>query len=170
MHTGKIIVALGLFLVLLCAPGLDLLAQGPRGGRGEAETFVPLVPVAKVPFLPPVIDGAAGGNEWAGALQLNMDSGKLSLLSDCTYLYLLIDVTQDTHEDAGDYFRVSFDVDGNRAVSPRVDVQFTTWSGPGGLCKQFYLSEHSWAGCSVPDSQMAEGFGATGNSRVAHRF
>ncbi len=159
-------------LTLLMAPLLGAAAQGPRQQAAGADPSAAIITSAPVPEIPPSIDAVVGADEWDGAMQVTLDSGKLLAFSDCTFLYLLIDVMADTEDEGitADLFQLSFDVDQNGAVTPEKDVLFSTHARTGALCRSFYLSDDSFSLCQSPDSVMARGFGPSRNSRTAHRF
>jgi hypothetical protein len=95
---------------------------------------------------PPSIDGMVGFGEWQ--------------ISNETRLYVLVDVLDDTADDTGDYFWLTFDVDEDNAITSNVDLNYGTVPGTGNMRYQFYLGPGQWTGL-LPDirSSKAKGFG-----------
>ncbi len=127
----------------------------------------------------PVIDGAVGGSEWTGAKATTLVHGQMRTMNDSSYLYVLLDVTDDTGNDPiptpgvnGDFFSLAFDYDLNRAVTPHVDFFYSTCQDGRPFVKAYYITAGSFTGCRDvdPASQGARGFGPTFNSATPHRF
>ena len=107
---------------------------------------------------PPVIDGNIGFGEWNMANRVAFANGFISTVNDGIRLYVLIDATGDTTNDADDYFWLSFDKNRNAAIDANVDLNYGL-SG-GNIRLQKYLGAGSWTGVS-PDtfSSRGKGFG-----------
>ncbi len=141
---------------------------------------------ADVPILrrwattPPTINGVVGRGEWSYAQSTALAHGKLMTMNDSHFLYVLIDVVDDTVDNppahaganTGDWFRLAFDVDLNHAVTPHVDLDYSSCNDGQEFVKSIRLSASSWTGCTPTDPQSVgkAGFGATLNSSVPHRF
>ncbi len=131
--------------------------------------------ISVFPSVPPEIDGVTSGGEWGDAARIELAHGCMLIQNDASNLYLLIDLTGDTHDDPpledGDYFWLSFDVDISGAISPRnVDVNYTPYPGTHNLGIQYYEGPGDWTGLEDTHSQLGAGFGASINSRTPHRI
>ncbi|NLG28988.1 MAG: hypothetical protein GX557_13835 [Chloroflexi bacterium] len=172
MRIMRRVVVLSLMCLLLLVQGHPLAAQEaqPDGSAPEA-----LMPLSVFPSQPPVIDGTASSQEWGAARHLALSAGALYAYNDAAFLYLLVDVFQDTARDdpdgkgTPDFFSVSFDVNRDGLITPGVDMQYTLTAGQA-LCRQFYLGPGSWTVCASPHSLLGIGFGASPASRTPHRF
>jgi len=82
-------------------------------------------PVSQFARKAPRLDGAVNWGEWDGATRLNFDHGFVALRNDNERLYLLVDVLGAREPDPRDYLWLSFDVDGDGAISPNRDLNFT---------------------------------------------
>jgi hypothetical protein len=95
------------------------------------------------------------------------------VMNDSQYLYLALDVTANTVDDAGDYFWLSVDVDRNATITPSVDLNYGQHPGnPNDLGRQLYLGPGTWTGIlSGPsDSMDAIGFGPSSALASDHRI
>lgn len=121
---------------------------------------------------PPRIDGVISGEEWTGAAPLEFRGGQLLAQNDAAYLYLLVDLVDDTHDDGpeGDHVALSFDVDLNAEVTRRVDLQYSSGDGRQTLSLQHYIAPCEWDVPHPTGSQLGAGFGRSSLSRTAHRF
>ena len=63
---------------------------------------------------------------WAGAGSMPLPVGSMLAKNDNQYVYIALDLTGDTGNSPGtnDYFWLTFDVDRNRSITPRVDVNY----------------------------------------------
>ncbi|MBI1840073.1 MAG: hypothetical protein HYR88_04385 [Verrucomicrobia bacterium] len=128
----------------------------------------------------PTIDGVVSPGEWAYAQSTPLAKGRLMTMNDAHFLYVLIDVTADTVNNpgsaggpnTGDWYRLSFDIDLNHAVTPHVDLDYSSCNDGQEFVKSYRLGANSSTGCTAtdPDSKGKAGFGPTLNSRVPHRF
>ncbi|MDJ0866917.1 MAG: thrombospondin type 3 repeat-containing protein [Myxococcota bacterium] len=109
---------------------------------------------------PPRLDGVVGWGEWP-LDQLGFEGGFLSVRNDQTRLYVLLDVLADDVEEvvAGDFFWLSFDVDRDGAITPEVDVNYTTIPRSNQVRIQRYLGPGRWTGVSGTFSARGQGFG-----------
>lgn len=124
-------------------------------------------------FTPPTIDGIVTSNEWDGAHSTTLSHGFVLMTHDNEKLYLLIDLTGDTGEGAPgeDYYSFVIDVNGDKVISPNIDVAYGTIGGAEtiSLCFSHLLSETSSTGCGSTVSQLTAGFGTSLNSATPHR-
>ncbi len=97
---------------------------------------------------PPAIEGILNFGEWTiGSNLLRMDHGFFAAMNNNLRLYLLLDVLEGgTNNPAPNLndFMVSFDVDHNAAISPGVDLNYTTAAGTQNMRYQFYNSPANW--------------------------
>lgn len=120
------------------------------------------------------ISGAVTAREWVGAGHMRIPAGILMVKNDAEFLYLALDMVGDRGRDpgTGDYFWLTFDIDGNRSITPRRDVNYgVPPNQPNDLRRQYYLGPGSWTGLLNEESETAgrAGFGASPNSRTPHR-
>jgi len=127
---------------------------------------------------PPTIDGVISAGEWSGAQVTPLIHGQMRTMNDSSFLYLLLDVTDDTVNDPthgsgpADFFSLAFDVDQNFAVTPNVDLAYDACQDSRDFIKAYYLSANTFTGCqnTNPATQGMPGFGPTPASGVSHRF
>jgi|GEM_PF-493083 len=126
---------------------------------------------------PPSIDGVATQAEWGEAPRLNFANGKVRIQNDLLNLYLLLDVTNDTTNDPlqpdtpwGDYFWLVWDVNGDRNITPDVDLLHGIYPGTDniGLCR--FIEPGAVTGLQPSEGMLARGFGPTPGSPAPHRF
>jgi len=120
------------------------------------------------------IGGALTAREWSGAGRMPIPAGYLMVKNDEHFLYVALDMVKDLGNDAGtgDYFWFTVDVDGNTQITPRHDINYGLYPGhPNKMGRQYYLGPGRWTGLlnDVSESQARIGFGASPNSRTAHR-
>jgi len=123
----------------------------------------------------PSISGSFTPGEWAGAGSLPMPGGVIFFKNDANFLYLAIDLVNDTGNSpgVGDYFWLSFDVDRSGSITPNFDVHYAIYPAlPIRIARQFYLGPGAWTGIlSTPSPALAQqGFSATPLSPVPHRI
>jgi len=126
----------------------------------------------------PTVDGVVSAGEWTGAQATPLLHGQLRTMNDAAFLYVLIDVTDDTGNDvthgsgAADFFTLSFDNDLNRAITPNVDVVYAGCQDNRDFVKAYPLGGGAFTGCrnTDPASLGVPGFGPTAASGVNHRF
>jgi hypothetical protein len=127
----------------------------------------------------PAIDGSVSAAEWKFATTTPLAHGQMRTMNDGSYLYLLLDVTDDTVADdnlngflSGDLFTIEVDKDLNRAVTPNVDYSYGSCQDGRIFVKSTHLSQCSYTGCQPVNANSlgARGFGATFNSATPHRF
>jgi hypothetical protein len=117
-------------------------------------------------------DLAAAG--WANAGKLDLGkSAKLWVKNDAHWLYLALDVTSD-HGGAGDgdYFWLAIDVDGNRQITPMVDVMYGEYPPSDDVLGfQHFLHPAEWTGLSPLSSgeQYIQTLAASPDSATPHR-
>jgi uncharacterized caspase-like protein len=119
----------------------------------------------------PVIDGKISDHEWDGAVtsKYKLGRGWLIVQNDRARLYIVIDVTEDTKDESGDYLNLSFDVDGDRKLTPSVDKLFSC-STKDGISFSFYMGLSMTTTSMVTSGKMKSGFGSSPNSPVPHRI
>ncbi len=147
-----------------------LLATGafatPSVAAGPADVSAPHGAVINSIFVntPPQLNGSLAHGEWNYSTKLTLPHGFISVVNDSTRLYLLIDMTAQTINDSGDYFRVTFDTNRNGIIdpgtlnSPGVDMNYGYNSGTRNMRYQYYLSAGTWTG-TYSSTYSAESIG-----------
>ena len=114
---------------------------------------------------------------WAAAFEAQMaiPGGYMCAKNDAKYLYIALDMIDDSYNDpgTGDYFWFTFDINRNLAISPNQDLNYGLFPGnPNKLGKQYYLGPGSWTGLSHDESKAScrTDFGTSPNSDVTHRI
>ncbi|EDP97925.1 hypothetical protein U8527_18200 [Kordia algicida OT-1] len=113
---------------------------------------------------------------WAGAQDKKMafDGGFMLAKNDAKYLYVILDVIKDTHNDpTGDYFWFTFDRNRNKAITPNYDVNYGTYPGnPNKIGRQYYKGAGRWTGLLNEEqkSECRSTFGTSPNSDTPHRI
>ncbi len=123
----------------------------------------------------PAISGTFSPGEWTGAGALPMPGGVIFVKNDANFLYVALDMVNDTGNSpgVGDYFWLSFDVDRNGSITPNVDVDYGIYPTlPIRIGKSFYLGPGIWTGIQTTPSLAAaqQGFSATSSSATPHRI
>lgn len=128
----------------------------------------------------PTIDGVVSPGEWTSGTLTNLTHAKMRTMNDAAFLYVLLDVVDDTHDDppahggpgTGDSFVLAIDVDQNHAVTPNVDLNYDSCNDGRPFIKDYYLSNTTFTGCQTVNAltQGAIGFGATPGFPTPHRF
>jgi len=118
----------------------------------------------------PKIDGHESTGEWDGAAVFNLGHGFLLCRNDAANLYLLVDLTEDTHDDSGDYFWLSFDVNTDQAITSGVDVQYGLYPATHNLGLCYYQGAGATSGLTSTHSQLGAGFGTSSRSTTSHRI
>ena len=129
-------------------------------------TWTPVPINVNTPFTPAA---------WAGAGQMALPAGFMLAKNDNQYVYIAFDLTGDTGNSpsVGDYFWLTFDVDRNRSITPRLDVNYGTYPTlPIRIGHQFYLGPNVWTGLQPgPSTAIAhQTFGPTPASATPHRI
>lgn len=140
--------------------GADPTVRGndPAGLRVLAEE--PPDVLSSFTSTPPVLDGKINWGEWSDAGRFDFEHGSISVLNDAARLYILINVLQDTSNDAGDFFWLSFDVNRDGQITPDVDLNYARVPQSGNMRYQLYTGPGSWTGLQpVTRSAKARGFG-----------
>ncbi len=124
---------------------------------------------------PPITAGNFSAALWADAGTMQIPEGVLMVKNDHQFLYVLLDLVKDTGASpgVGDYFWLSFDVDGNASITPNRDVNYGIYPDPPiRIGKQFYLGPGTWTGISnQPTQSLAkQEFGPSPQSKVPHRI
>lgn len=146
---------------------LSLLAAGtvPAGAvtpaqEPAADPFTTIT--SALASVPPAIDGYLGFGEWNLSSQVTFDRGFMVAANDGIRLYILLDLTGDTGNDAGtgDYFWVTFDVDRDGVIDPNLDLNYSLAPNTGNMRYQYYLGPGQWTGLQPNTrSSRAKGFG-----------
>ncbi len=113
--------------------------------------------------------------DWTGAGKLKFSRGSVHAKNDARYLYLALDVVQDTGNDTGtgDYFWLSFDYNRNRKITANQDINYALYPNqPNRLAQQKYLGPGRWTGIlSNPStSEVVQEFGPSEDSSTSHRI
>ena len=83
----------------------------------------------------PTINGVVSAGEWTMGTATTLAHGQMRTMNDGSYLYILLDVVDDTGNDPvptsasalkGDFFELLFDKDRNYALTPNVDFSYST--------------------------------------------
>lgn len=122
-------------------------------------------------------DGTFQIQEWNKIEQrFQLQHGWVAFLNDDSTLYIFINLTEDSAEDApkssapwGDFISLSFDIDRNRKITPNVDVAYGLYPGSYRAGIQHYLEPGVWTGLQSTEAQIAAGFSGA-YSRSPHRF
>jgi hypothetical protein len=124
-----------------------------------------------------MIDGICSEGEWNEAASLELSHGYLLAQNDAASLYLLVDLTGDTHDDPpltvspwGDYFWLTFDVNGDALITSQVDLNYALYPGSYSLGKSYYTGPSEWTGLMGTASQLGAGFGPSIHSETSHRI
>lgn len=167
MLQRRIVPGLVVILVLVSVAGPPAQATPPHQ---DELPFAPLSYASAFPGRPPVINGRVDPAEWDRAARIPLGHGTLFVQSDVTHLYLLIDLTGDTHEDAPplDFFWLSFDLNRDSAITAGTDLTYGTRDGA--LCVSRYTGPGTWSGCTDTTSQYSPGFGPSTLSSTPHRL
>ncbi|MEM6685621.1 MAG: hypothetical protein AAF617_07460, partial [Bacteroidota bacterium] len=113
---------------------------------------------------------------WAGATESQVKFGDVYMLAknDAQYLYVILDVVDDTHNNpTGDYFHFAFDRNRDKVITPNVDVNYGIYPGhPNKMGRTFYLGAGRTTGLrdEEPRSTCRMHFGASPNSTTPHRI
>ncbi len=104
------------------------------------------------------IDGIISRGEWPSTGALPFAQGNISVTRDATRLFMLVNVLGDTNSRTGstEYASVVFDVDGNAAITPNIDIKFTLLAS-GILCKQTFTSTTSLSTCDTSSTSRSSG-------------
>ena len=128
------------------------------------------------------IDGVINSAEWDNAGKMDIPAGYLMVKNDNNFLYLTLDMVLDKGNDVGigDYFWVSFDVNGNKQITPYKDINYGVYRQKGELLpdqqiklgRQFYLEQGLWTTIlnEPSPSAMRMGFGGSPSSSIPHRI
>jgi len=124
---------------------------------------------------PIALNGAISGPEWAGAGIMPIPAGFMMVKNDNNFLYVALDLVSDRGADlgVGDYFWFSVDTNGNRSITPNVDVNYGIYPTlPIRIGRQYYLAPGMWTGLLNTPSPAAarNGFGPSLNSAIPHRI
>ena len=127
---------------------------------------------------PPVIDGTVAPGEWNTAVSTLLDHGFMRTMNDGNYLYVLLDIVDDTVDDPvapgsdADFFALYIDKDLNFAVTPNVDFFYSSCNDGRPFVKATRLSLGASTGCQDVNTNSlgVRSFGPTFNSSTPHRF
>ncbi len=128
----------------------------------------------------PLIDGSATFPEWGSSTFTLLTHARLRTMNDGSFLYILLDVVDDTTNDppihagpnTGDFYVLAVDPDLNKAVTTNVDFFYDVCNDGRLFVKAFYLGGGVSTGCQPTSalSSAAIGFGGTLHSSTPHRF
>ena len=99
---------------------------------------------SKFTYHPPRIDGKIDVGEWDKANRISIEDGYLAILNDRKRMYFLINVLQQTKDDAEDYIWLTFDVNRDRLITPDTDLNFTLDPRTRALSLQRYLGQNQF--------------------------
>jgi hypothetical protein len=124
---------------------------------------------------PPALSGSFSPGEWQNAGVLPMPGGFILVKNDSNFLYLAIDLINDTGNSAGvgDYFWLTFDNNRDATITSRVDVNYGIYpSLPIRMDRSYYLGPGTWTGLLGTPSPSAaqQGFGPSPNAAAPHRI
>ncbi len=109
---------------------------------------------------PPRMDGSIDLNEWGTQNSIPFDNGVIGAANDGTRLYLLVDVTGESKDNAGDSISISFDVDNDSFTSPNTDKLYHINTTTGNLRYAYYLSSTTFSPDQILTfSSRGKGFG-----------
>ena len=119
---------------------------------------------------PPTIDGIVSPSEWdeagsEGAV-ISLCYGYMLVQNDHENLYILVDLTKDTHNDPplssepwGDFFWLTFDVNSDKMIVPGEDINYGCYPGTHELGLQYYQGPGMWTPLGATNSSIGAGFG-----------
>ncbi|MDG1276027.1 MAG: hypothetical protein P8O16_02020 [Algoriphagus sp.] len=121
------------------------------------------------------LNAPLNSGDWENAGSLKFTRGFVLAKNDARFLYLALDVVDDTGNDpsTNDYFWLSFDTNRDRAITANQDINYGLYPGkPNKLGIQKYLGPGKWTGLlSDPsDSEVVQEFGPSPNSSTSHRI
>jgi hypothetical protein len=124
---------------------------------------------------PITLSGTFAPEEWTGAGAMPMPGGIVLVKNDAQFLYLAVDLVNDTGNTpgVGDYFWLSFDVDRDANITPRYDVDYGIYpSLPIRMARSYYLGPGTWTGIlgDPSPSEVQQGFAPSPNSATPHRI
>lgn len=113
--------------------------------------------------------------DWDDAGKLKFPKGYVLAKNDARFLYLALDVVDDTGNDTStnDHFWLTFDNTRDRNITANVDVNYGLYPGkPNNLGRQKYLGPGRWTGLLSDPSQseVVQEFGTSANSDTPHRI
>lgn len=116
-----------------CLGALTFLIGVSECARGAADFF------RSVDRSPPTIDGIVGWGEWDISRRIELGVGFVSLRSDAQRLYVLLDLQEFMDENPADFFWLTFDVNRDRRITPRVDINYEFHPPTGEIRPHYYL-------------------------------
>ncbi len=132
---------------------------------------------------PPKIDGKVSLGEWDKAAKqsplIDLRHGKMLVQNDHQYLYLLVDLTGDTHDDPisfdeGDHFSLTFDVDSDKTITPNEDISYgyvlAAGTGKPVFVLSYWLRPNVLTTVKKTTSSLGIGFGPSLFSARDHRI
>lgn len=145
-------------------------------------TLTPALPSTITPTIVintyPQIDGQVSENEWKNqSFDYSLPHGVMHYINDDRYLYMLIDLIEDTGNDSpldtepwGDFFYITFDTETIAEIDANKDINYALYPGSFTLSLQYYLNQDEWTTLSTTQSKFAAGFGPSFNSSTPHRI
>jgi hypothetical protein len=128
-------------------------------------------------YLCPSVEGKCDARYWKDALTIDFPQGKVMLKNNYHYLYVLIDVTEDTFEDqirkkpmCEDYFELYFDWDGNGKLTNNVDRVYSVCNVSSRLVYRYLIKKDVYSSVYFSSGNAMAGFGSSPNETKAHRY
>lgn len=121
------------------------------------------------------LDDSINDVSWENAGKIEVQGGYLMAKNNDEFLYIALDMVDDTGNNAGtgDYFWFTFDRNRNAAITPNYDVNYGLYPGnPNKMGRQYYLGPGRWTGLlnERSPSQNRIEFGSSPNSPTPHRI
>ncbi len=112
---------------------------------------------------------------WADAGTMHLPVGLMLVKNDDKFLYIALDLAGDNGNSPGtnDYFWLTFDVDRNRSITARLDINYSIYPTlPIHIGYQFYLGAGRWTGLTsgTPLAIAHQTFGPSAASAAPHRI
>jgi len=112
---------------------------------------------------------------WTGAGHMALPVGTMLAKNDNQFVYIALDLTGDIGNSPGtnDYFWLTFDVDRNHSITPRLDVNYGIYPTlPIRIGRQFYLGPNTWTTLQPPPEPAIahQTFGPSPASATPHRI
>lgn len=131
-----------LLVLLLFLTVIGLLGVPGRASTQEPDQLLPALARAT-----PRIDGRISSQEWDFSNPIPFEHGFFVTRNDAERLYLLVDVLEDTidpRQDGRDEINISFDVNRDGEITPRVDVNYHLQPDTDNLRPRYYAGPQSF--------------------------
>ena len=141
-------------------------------------TIIPTITPTIVIESYPQIDGLVNEGEWKNiSIEYSLPHGVMYYINDDRYLYILIDLVEDTGNDLpvedapyGDFFYITFDIEKNGIIDAEKDINYARYLDRYAMGLQYYLETDAWTGLYKTSSLFEVGFGPSFNSSTPHRI